>query len=86
VDIASCGAQRSESEVIDETSTLFSMVEQAVMDASGSVWDPRSEVCQSGLCSTNMGDEWRYLDGSHLSVPMSKALAPALTALVNRQD
>lgn len=86
VDIASCGAQRSESEVIDETSSLFSRVEQAVMDAGGLVWDPRAEVCQSGLCSTNMGDEWRYLDGSHLSVPMSKALAPALTALVNRQD
>lgn len=74
--IASCGATRSEAEVEQETGELFAEVERAVLEGGGSVWNPRGDVCREGLCATNFGDDWRYLDGSHLSVAMSEALAP----------
>lgn len=75
-----CGAERSETEVEQETATLFAEVEQAVAAGGGAVWDPRGQICSEGTCATNIGDDWRYLDGSHLSVSMSEALAPEWVA------
>ena len=76
MNIASCGEKRSEVEVEQETAELFTEVERAVLEGGGSIWNPRGDLCSEGVCATNVGDEWRYLDGSHLSVTMSEALAP----------
>lgn len=81
--IDSCGAERSEADVIGETKALFSAVSQVVRDSGGAVWDPRAQLCSDGVCSVKSGSQWRYLDGSHISVPMSEDLAPALNELVD---
>jgi peptidoglycan/LPS O-acetylase OafA/YrhL len=83
VNIESCGAQREEAEVIAETESLFSQVSETVMANGGSVWDPREELCTDGVCATNFGDEWLYLDASHISVAASEKLAQILVALLS---
>jgi len=57
-----CGETRSEEETIVETS-------------GGSTIEYRSKVCAEGECSTNAGNLWRYLDGTHMSVGISETLA-----------
>lgn len=81
-DISSCGEGRSLSDVIAETSDLYSQVTSAVESADGVVVNPQSWVCDNGTCSTNIGNEWRYLDGSHLSVGFSERLAPNFIELL----
>lgn len=83
--IASCGAKRSEAEVEQETAELFAEVERAVVESGGSIWNPRGDLCSEGVCATNVEDEWRYLDGSHLSVAMSEALAPQWISRLSTQ-
>jgi peptidoglycan/LPS O-acetylase OafA/YrhL len=75
-DIAGCGASRSEGDVVAETAELFAQVTATVKSNGGQVLDPRAEICQSGTCSTNVGNDWLYLDGSHVSVSMSQRLGP----------
>lgn len=41
-----------------------------------------SEVCPDGICRTHQGSFWVYREGMHLSVGMSKRLAPQLAAII----
>jgi peptidoglycan/LPS O-acetylase OafA/YrhL len=77
-DIAGCGVSRTEQSVVDETQQLFADVATAVETNGGRVLDPRGELCRDGTCATNFGNDWIYLDGSHLSVSMSERLSPFL--------
>jgi hypothetical protein len=58
---------------------VFSEITSAVEKAGGSVIDIRNQVCVAATCSTNIGNEWNYLDGTHISVGLSERLAPLLT-------
>jgi len=78
-DISKCGATRSESEAITETASVFGELTSAVEKAGGSVIDIRDQVCVAATCSTNMGNQWNYLDGTHISVGLSERLVPVLT-------
>jgi len=78
-DISKCGATRSESDAITETTSVFSELTSAVENAGGSVIDIRDQVCVAATCSTNIGNKWNYLDGTHISVGLSEQLAPVMT-------
>ena len=77
-DIAGCGASRAEQDVIDETRVLFAEVVETIETNGGTSVDPRGQLCRAGTCATNFGNDWIYLDGSHLSVSMSERLSPLL--------
>jgi len=80
--IGECGQLRTEEDVFNETSRLFSGVSKVVKSSGGVVADPRQSICRNGYCSTNLGNDWLYIDGSHISVTMSERLAPQLLAFV----
>lgn len=81
-DIRACGATRTELEVQEESRDIFERIEQAVTEAGGRILDPRPSICQQGVCATNLGNDWLYVDGSHISVQMSARLAPSLTEFI----
>jgi len=82
MNIAGCGASRLEREVIAETYELFQLLSLEVESTGGSVQDPRLWVCDNDTCSTNTGNMWKYLDGSHLSVDFSADLTPELSEIL----
>ena len=76
--IADCGRARSLADVVAETAALEDSMRTVVQSHGGDVIDLRDHLCADGVCATNDGDYWRYLDGTHLSVGQSAALAPVL--------
>lgn len=82
-DISGCGESRSEVNVIDETSEIYAEITNAVAAAGGSTIDYRPEVCHDGTCSTNRRNLWDYLDGTHISVGLSKELAPLMVSYLD---
>ena len=81
-DISGCGVTRPEVEVFAETAALYAEVSAVVEAAGGFTIDYGTEVCTRGKCSTNAGNFWLYLDGSHISVGFSEQLAPLLTKYI----
>ena len=74
-DTPACGQTRSMSEVREETELLFEAIIKTVNDAGGKVVDPQSAICEEDTCATNRGNEWLYIDGSHISVGLSEDLS-----------
>ena len=81
-DVQSCGESRPETEAVDEVEDFFMEIEAVVGASGGTVWDPRSDVCLDGVCATNDGNTWLYLDGSHISVEMSERLTDRFIQLL----
>lgn len=80
--IEGCGETRTEKETIDETKEVFNKVRASVESAGGNVIDIRGQVCVESVCSTNVNNFWRYLDGSHISVGFSETLSPTFESLL----
>ena len=79
-DISGCGESRSEVNAISETSKIYAEIADVVEAAGGSTIDYRLEVCTDGTCSTNRGNFWNYLDGTHISVGLSEELTPLMVS------
>lgn len=82
IDVQSCGESRPEIEAVEEVEALYTRAQTAVESNGGSILDPRSEVCFDGVCATNAGNTWLYLDGSHISVEMSRKLTDRFVHLL----
>ncbi len=80
VNTAGCGASRSEADVEAETANLEDRMTTTVRAAGGEALELRGRLCRGGDCATNFGDEWLYLDGTHLSVRASNELAAVLAS------
>ncbi len=83
-DISTCGDSRSMSEVTAETIDIYTQISAGVRSSGGLVVNPQDWVCDGDVCATNRGSEWRYLDGSHLSVGFSEGLAPKFFELLGQ--
>lgn len=76
--IEGCGESRTFEEAKNETERIFRFVTQVSEVNGARVLNPQSAVCVASRCSTNIGNNWLYIDGSHISVEMSERLAPTL--------
>ncbi len=81
VDPSRCGQSLSEAEARAGLEPYARIVEEAAADAGAQVLDLMPELCRDGVCATNWGNQWAYLDGQHISVGESERLAPVFAAL-----
>lgn len=79
--IENCGMTRSLADVVRETAELENQIHQTLIANGGIALQLRDAVCQDGVCATNFGNSWNYLDGTHITVDASKRLAPGLPAV-----
>lgn len=82
LDTPGCGMTRALGDVVDETASVDNRLATAIRDAGGSPIQLRDELCRDGVCATNFGNEWLYLDGTHISVRASEQLAPFFSGVL----
>ena len=75
-DTDGCGATRLESVVDAELSAVDQMLVAAAQATDSTVLDFRSRFCPQGVCRTNTGNTWMFIDGYHITVGARESLAP----------
>jgi hypothetical protein len=89
VNPSGCGMEWTLAQVISHQAAVFDANTEAASAADSSTLDLRPFLCSAGLCATNRGDDWLYMDGSHLTARESERLGPvfrdALARLVGPQ-
>ena len=83
IDTPGCGLTRELQDVIDETAVIDGQLEAEIVDSGGEPLQLRDALCRDGVCSTNFGNEWLYLDGTHISVGGSEYLTPLITGALS---
>jgi peptidoglycan/LPS O-acetylase OafA/YrhL len=78
-----CGTRRSARQAALQESVARPLA-RAVTAAGAEFVDLGPDLCPGGLCTSNLGNIWGYRDGTHLSVPQSKALAPRFAEVLAR--
>lgn len=73
--IESCGMSRSLTAVRAETAQLEARVDQVAKANGGVPLQLRDSICSADQCKTNVGNEWLFLDGTHITVGASEALS-----------
>lgn len=76
--IESCGMSRSLTAVRAETAQLEADVDKLVRANGGVPLQIRDFLCTAEQCQTNLGAEWLFLDGTHITVRASEALFPRI--------
>jgi peptidoglycan/LPS O-acetylase OafA/YrhL len=74
LDPATCGQAREQSDVQAELAPFNRMLDEIAAETGAAVLSLESELCTDGKCVTNMGNQWNYMDGQHISVRKSKEL------------
>ena len=76
--IDSCGMRRDLASVEQETKDLDFKIETVVRENRGFSLQLRDFLCERDYCATNVGNDWIYLDGTHITVQASFTLHASL--------
>lgn len=82
IDTPGCGLTRELHDVIDETAVIDGQLAAEIVASGGEPLQLRDALCRDDTCATNFGNEWLYLDGTHISVRGSESLAPFMATVL----
>jgi len=82
--VADCGATRLESQVMADQSATVQALTTVTEATHSTTLDLRAQFCSEGVCRTNAGSRWMFLDGFHITVGESEALAPTFAELLRQ--
>jgi hypothetical protein len=82
ISIESCGMKRDLNSVEEETLDLEIKIGNLVQEKGGSSIQLRDFLCEDGVCSTSRGNNWLYLDGTHITHDASTMMSGLLAELL----